>query len=55
MKIYLSNAEMRAADEATISGGTPSEELMARAGRAIAREVALAAVSRGVEAGGQHI
>lgn len=49
MKIYLSNAEMRAADEATISGGTPSEELMARAGRAIAREVALAAVSRGAK------
>lgn len=47
MKIYLYNAEMRAADEATISGGTPSEELMARAGRAIAREVALVAAERG--------
>lgn len=39
MKIILSNGQMRAADSATIAAGTPSEELMARAGAAIAQEV----------------
>lgn len=49
MKIYLDNAQMRAADASTIAGGTSSEELMSRAGRAIAREVALAAAERGAK------
>jgi len=35
----VTSEEMKAADEATISGGTPAEVLMDRAGRAVARAV----------------
>ncbi len=43
MEKYLSNAEMRAADKNTIEGGVSGEELMLRAGRAIADEAERAA------------
>ena len=39
MRPLLSPAEMASADQAAISGGTPAEALMERAGRALAREV----------------
>lgn len=39
MKICLTNAQMRSFDAATIAGGVPAEELMKRAGDAIAEEV----------------
>lgn len=47
MKYYLSNREMRSADAAAIAAGTSSEELMARAGRAIADEVLRVVRERG--------
>lgn len=40
MQYCLKNATMRGADRATIEGGTPGQELMARAGKAVADEVA---------------
>lgn len=43
MEKYLSNAEMRAADKSTIDNGVSGEELMLRAGRAIADEAEKAA------------
>ncbi|MGN1373018.1 MAG: NAD(P)H-hydrate dehydratase [Candidatus Coproplasma sp.] len=39
MLYCLKNETMRQADRATIEGGIPSEELMARAGKAVAEEV----------------
>ncbi len=48
MEIVLSNAEMRRADEYTINNGTPSAELMLRAGKAIAEEVITAANALGM-------
>ncbi|MGN1103577.1 MAG: NAD(P)H-hydrate epimerase, partial [Candidatus Coproplasma sp.] len=39
MRYCLKNETMRLADKATIDGGTPSEELMARAGKSVADEV----------------
>ena len=39
MKYAFSNAQMRAADAAAIAAGTPSRELMERAGMALARRV----------------
>lgn len=43
MDYVLSNAQMRMADEYTITGGTPSCELMRRAGTAIADEAEICA------------
>lgn len=48
MELILTNAQMREADKNTIAQGTPSKELMLRAGRAIAEEVITAANTLGV-------
>jgi len=49
MQFYLTNEQMRAADELTIRGGFPKATLMRRAGCAIADEVYEAATSLGVK------
>ena len=48
MKYAFSNEQMRRADAATIAAGTPSAELMERAGSALARAVAKAMEQKGV-------
>ncbi len=48
MKYAFSNAQMRSADAATIAAGTPSAELMERAGSALARAVADAMERKGL-------
>ena len=48
MKYAFSNEQMRRADAATIAAGTPSAELMERAGSALARTVAKAMEQKGV-------
>lgn len=47
MKYAFSNEQMRRADAATIAAGTPSLELMERAGQALARAVAEAMSKKG--------
>ena len=47
MKYAFSNEQMRRADAATIGAGTPSAELMERAGQALANAVAQAMEKKG--------
>lgn len=47
MKYAFSNEQMRRADAATIGAGTPSAELMERAGQALAHAVAQAMEKKG--------
>ena len=49
MQYYLTNEQMRAADEYTIRGGFPKATLMHRAGCAIAEEVYGVAQAMGVK------